>query len=184
MCRGIMVEDVIWGRIIFCFSLHKKVFLQLRKLRFNHWCHMDCLPISLLRFWAWEYFSCAAIYAGSESARISSMMDFFLTNTAFSCTRCLLVGRSSIVDYCDVFISSLDTHSDGTHSLQRIHWWASNVMLHFSKPFQIKKLIYILDGWKVSTFSENFHFWVNNSFQISWYDRYKNALLHLKCLSV
>ncbi len=26
----------------------------------------------------------------------------------------------------------LDSHSDGTHSLQRIYWWAS-VMLHFSK---------------------------------------------------
>ncbi len=37
------------------------------------------------------------------------------------------------VDYCDVFISCLDSHSDGTHSLQRIHWWASVVMLHFSK---------------------------------------------------
>ncbi len=26
------------------------------------------------------------------------------------------------VDYCDVLISCLDSHSDGTHSLQRIHW--------------------------------------------------------------
>ncbi len=25
------------------------------------------------------------------------------------------------VDYCDVFISCLDSHSDGTHSLQSIH---------------------------------------------------------------
>ncbi len=31
------------------------------------------------------------------------------------------------VDYCDVFISCLDSHSDGTHSLQRIHWWANDV---------------------------------------------------------
>ncbi len=27
-----------------------------------------------------------------------------------------------LVDYCDVFISCLDSHSDGTYSLQRIHW--------------------------------------------------------------
>ncbi len=27
-----------------------------------------------------------------------------------------------LVDYCDVFINCLDSHSDGTHSLQRIHW--------------------------------------------------------------
>ncbi len=38
-----------------------------------------------------------------------------------------------LVDYCDVFISCLDSHSDGTHSLQRIHWWASDIMLNFSK---------------------------------------------------
>ncbi len=27
-----------------------------------------------------------------------------------------------LMDYCDVFIRSLDSHSDGTHSLQIIHW--------------------------------------------------------------
>ncbi len=37
------------------------------------------------------------------------------------------------VDYCDVFISCLDSDSDGTHSLQSIHWLASDAMLHFSK---------------------------------------------------
>ncbi len=29
----------------------------------------------------------------------------------------------------NVFISCLDSHSDGTHSLQRIHWWGSDAML-------------------------------------------------------
>ncbi len=29
-----------------------------------------------------------------------------------------------LVDYCDVFISCLDSRFDGTHSLQRIHWGA------------------------------------------------------------
>ncbi len=37
------------------------------------------------------------------------------------------------VDYCDVCISCLDSHSDGTHSLQSIHCWASDGMIHFSK---------------------------------------------------
>ncbi len=36
---------------------------------------------------------------------------------------------------CD-FISCLDSHSDGTHSLQRIHWWARGTMLNFSKSIQ------------------------------------------------
>ncbi len=35
-----------------------------------------------------------------------------------------------LVDYYAVFISCLD--SDGTHSLQMIHWWASDVTLNFS----------------------------------------------------
>ncbi len=38
-----------------------------------------------------------------------------------------------LVDYCDVFISCLGSHSDGTHSLQKIHCWDSDAMLHFSK---------------------------------------------------
>ncbi len=41
------------------------------------------------------------------------------------------------VDYLWIIVmflsSCLDSHSDGTHSLQRIHWWTNNVMLHFSK---------------------------------------------------
>ncbi len=27
-----------------------------------------------------------------------------------------------VVDYCEGFMSCLESHSDGTHSLQRIHW--------------------------------------------------------------
>ncbi len=38
-----------------------------------------------------------------------------------------------LVDYRDVFIMCLDSHFDGSHSLQRIHWWASSLVLHFSK---------------------------------------------------
>ncbi len=44
-----------------------------------------------------------------------------------------------LVDYCDVFISYLDSHFDGTHSLQRIHWWASDLMLNFSKSVLMEK---------------------------------------------
>ncbi len=44
---------------------------------------------------------------------------------------------------CDVFISSLDSHSDGTHSLQSIHWWASDPPNQF---WWRNKLIHILDG--------------------------------------
>ncbi len=61
-----------------------------------------------------------------------------------------------LVDYCDVFISSLDSHSDGTHSLQSIQYWASNGMTHFSKSIPMEKYTHpqnILDGLRVSTSS-------------------------------
>ncbi len=47
-------------------------------------------------------------------------MDLFLTNLqpfAFHLTICYLLDWS-YVEYCDVFFSCLDSHSDGTHSLQ------------------------------------------------------------------
>ncbi len=54
-----------------------------------------------------------------------------------------------LVDYCDVFISCLDFHSDGTHSLQRIHWWVSDVMLHFSKSDEVtnSSTFWMVWGW-------------------------------------
>ncbi len=52
-----------------------------------------------------------------------------------------------LVDYCGVFISCLDSHSDGTHSLQRIHWWTSDVMLHFSTSVPKKKQTHQHLGW-------------------------------------
>ncbi len=64
-----------------------------------------------------------------------------------------------LVDYCDVFISCLDSHSDGTHSLQRIHCWASDVMLHLSKT---DKETNSSTSWKVWGWVQYFHFWVNS----------------------
>ncbi len=59
--------------------------------------------------------------------------------------------------YCDVFISCLDSHSDGIHLLQRIHWWASDVMVNVSKKISHEQT-------NASTFSANLQFWVNYSF--------------------
>ncbi len=39
----------------------------------------------------------------------------------------------------DAFISYLDSHSVGTHSLQRILWSASDVLLNFSESIPMKK---------------------------------------------
>ncbi len=85
-----------------------------------------------------------------------------------------------LVDYCDVFISCLDSHSDGTHSLQSIHCWASDAMLHF---WWRNKLICILDGMKVSTFSAIFHCWMYYSFKSYLYTNslYQHNFGNLVC---
>ncbi len=60
-----------------------------------------------------------------------------------------------------VFISCLDSHSDGTHSLQRVHWWTSDVISPNLLQWGNKL---ILNGLRVSTFLANLNFWVNYSF--------------------
>ncbi len=61
------------------------------------------------------------------------------------------ISKQTSRDYCDVFISCLDSHSDGTHSLQRIHWWASDAMLNLFKSVPLKKQTQIETFWsKVS----------------------------------
>ncbi len=54
-----------------------------------------------------------------------------------------------VVDYCEGFMSCLDSHSDGTHSLQRIQWRASDAMLNFSKSVQMNKQTHLHLGENV-----------------------------------
>ncbi len=66
----------------------------------------------------------------------------FLWMHHFSFQKMLTDGLEScgiLVDYSDVFITRLDFHSDGTHSLQSIHWWASDAMLNFAFYVSMKK---------------------------------------------
>ncbi len=44
-------------------------------------------------------------------------------------------------------IPSLDSHSDGTHSLQGIRWLASDVMLNYSQIIPIKKQTHLDCVW-------------------------------------
>ncbi len=61
-----------------------------------------------------------------------------------------------LVDYCDVFISCLDSHSDGTHSLQSIHCWDTDAETHFyiSDEETNSSTSWMAWGWA------HFHFWV------------------------
>ncbi len=45
------------------------------------------------------------------------------------------------------FYHCLDSHSDGTHSLQRIHWGVNDVMLHSSKSVPMKKQTHLHFRW-------------------------------------
>ncbi len=58
------------------------------------------------------------------------------------------------------FISCLDSYCDGTHSLQRIHWWASDIMLNVSKSVMMKRQTHLHLGWPKC----DFQFWLNHSF--------------------
>ncbi len=95
-------------------------------------------------------------------------MDLFLTNMQLFFHNTSADGLEwggLLVDYCDVFISCLDSHSDGTHSLQRIHWWASDGVLHFSKSVPMKKQTHLYLGCLGSKCQANERFCVNCSFK-------------------
>ncbi len=93
-----------------------------------------------------------------------------LQKASLSLYKVLIDGVEScglLVDYCDVFISCLDSHSDGTHSLQRIYWWTSNAMLIFSKSVLINKQTHLhLGSPRLSKFSANFNFSMNYLFNV------------------
>ncbi len=55
--------------VIFVFFAHKKYSHSFVKITLEP---LIVLPMSLLRFWVWEHFSCIAVYGGTESSRISS----------------------------------------------------------------------------------------------------------------
>ncbi len=71
---------------------------------------------------------------------------FSYKNTAFHFT-CLMDWSG--VDYLWIIVMFFIyfTHSDGTHSLQRIHWWATDVMLNISKSVLMKKQTHLHCGF-------------------------------------
>ncbi len=78
-------------------------------------------------------------------------MDLFTGGTIIMDYR-LIFWTGLHVEYCDVFISCLDSHSDGTHSLQMIHCWASDVVQNFSKSGLTKKQTHLHLGWPESEY--------------------------------
>ncbi len=65
-----------------------------------------------------------------------------------------------------VVFSCLDSHSDGTHSLQRIYCWASDVKLHSSESVPMERQTHVYLEWSEGeTFSAIFNFGVSYSFK-------------------
>ncbi len=119
-----------------------------------------CIFLSWFR---WDYFFSvvkAILWIGIKGLKLkTSLWICFLQTRSFWLHKTLTDGLEwcgLLVDYCDVFISCLDSHSDGTHSLQRMN----DTFLQISRR---NKLIYILDGLRVSKFSANLNFWVKYS---------------------
>ncbi len=51
---------------------------------------------------------------------------------------------TGVVDFCDVYISCLNSHSDGTHSLQRMYCCASDakfLQICYDETEQIKMFV-------------------------------------------
>ncbi len=69
----------------------------------------------------------------AHAQAIQNVDEFVSSSDLEKCVIASLMDWSG-VDYCDVFISCLDSHSDGTHSLQSIHCWDTDAETHFYKP--------------------------------------------------
>ncbi len=96
------------------------------------------------------------------------MMNLFLNKAAFHFKRNELICSGVVLITCGLlccFYQMLGLSTDGTHSLQRIHWWASDVILNFPKSLLMRKQTYLHPGWPED--EVGFIFWVNHSLKLS-----------------
>ncbi len=101
-----------------------------------------CIFLSWLRLFQWR-----KQYYGLRTEVTVWISNFIYYKHAIFCFKDVNRWTGVVWIIVMFLISCLDSHSDGTHSLQRIHWWASNGMLHFSKSVPLKKQTYLLLEW-------------------------------------
>ncbi len=69
---------------------------------------------------------------------LNKYVDVNFENTRFCTSQDINCGLDSCgLLWC--FHQLFQTHFDGTHSMQIIHWWASDAMLNFTKSVLMKK---------------------------------------------
>ncbi len=109
-------------------------------------------------------------FTGSGLIRIYNtlFMDLFLTNMELFKFSLDVNWWTGVTLWIIVFLTAVWTHSDGTHSLQRIHWWASDVMLDFSKTVLMKKQTHRRLRWPQCKYIfSKVWFWVNYFFNFA-----------------
>ncbi len=113
----------------------------LNKYVCGFWCERT---VDGLFHWGEHYYGLwTGISARNDNLKVKCLDGFVSYKcAAFHFIRCYLMDWNRVMDYWYFCISSLGSHSDGTHSLQRFHWGASNIILNFSG--WRNKLIYIL----------------------------------------
>ncbi len=116
-------------------------------------------------YWRKRYYGqWSCILAKSDGLKSKCLNDEFVSHklVAFLKTWIDVLWITCALLWC--FISCLDSYSDGTHSLQRIHCCASDEILNFSKSVLIEKqttLDLSLIPWGWVYFQQMFSFWVN-----------------------
>ncbi len=111
-------------------------------------------------------------FTGSGLIRIYNplFMDLFLTNMQLFKFSLDVNWWTGVTLWIIVFLSAVWTHSDGTHSLQRIHWWASDVMLNLSKTVLMKKQTHQRLRWPECKYIfRKVWFWVNCFFNLAYF---------------
>ncbi len=100
------------------------------------------------------------ILARSNSLKLNRLNYGFVTNSF-----CLLQMLTDGLERCELlwcFISCLDSHSDGTHSLQSIHLWASDGYVSLNVlPWRNKRICIFNSQLNF----RSFHFGMNYSFK-------------------
>ncbi len=147
-------ESVGWRPKISCQQIHAFWILVTQKKKKKKTCETkSCvLPVSIIFIFpvkmfyeSEEKFAHKTLFtsknkcslARSDSLKIKRLNDVFSLKLASFLFMTLIDELKSCgLLWC---LSVVWTHSDGTHSLQRIHRWAGDVMLHFSKSLLMKK---------------------------------------------
>ncbi len=94
------------------------------------------------------------------------MVDLFLINTHLFTSEDINWWIGVVWTTCGVLWFFYYSHSDGTHSLQKICWWANDVMLNVFKSVLMKKQThlfsegeYIFIFWNCSSKMRSTDFW-------------------------